>query len=110
MHWFGAIFARPHKSLFLSPNGTPVRSSTNSHSPFARDEWALVSTRGAANAKTLEELEIAPSADIYFFPQSDEAGKRWLESILVILGRAAFVVGTDKPHKDLGEWGLNLTD
>jgi hypothetical protein len=75
--------------------------------PFASDEWALVSTRGAANAKTLEELEIAPSADIYLFPQSDEAGKRWLESILVILGRAAFVVGTDKPHKDLGEWGLN---
>src|SRR5262249_40945271 len=78
--------------------------------PFALPDWALVSTRGASNAKVLEELDIPPSTDVYLFPQNDEAGIRWTDAILDVLGRSAFVVSTPGPHKDLGEWGLNGLD
>jgi hypothetical protein len=78
--------------------------------PFTLHDWALVSTRGASNAKVLEELDIPPSTDVYLFPQNDEAGKRWTDAVLDVLGRGAFAVSTPHPHKDLGEWGLNGLD
>jgi len=69
-----------------------------------------VSTRGAANAKTLKELDIPVSAGLYLFPQSDAAGTRWTDDVLDVLGREAFIVPTPVPHKDLRECGLNGLD
>jgi hypothetical protein len=75
--------------------------------PFVSSEWAMVSTCGAANAKILQELQISQSAEIYVFPQNDEAGKRWLEAVIQELGRDVRVVVVPPQYKDLGEWGLN---
>jgi hypothetical protein len=78
--------------------------------PFACHDWAFVSTRGAANAKTLKELDIPVSAELYLFPQSDAAGTRRTDDVLDVLRREAFIVPIPVPHKDLGEWGLNGLD
>jgi hypothetical protein len=75
--------------------------------PFAQGEWCLISTRGASNAKTLEEVNIPKETPVVVFPQNDDAGERWLESVIDILGRDVYVVQTPAAHKDVGEWGLN---
>ena len=75
--------------------------------PFLSRDWAIVSTRGATNAKALREVEIGPGAHICVFPQNDEAGGRWQEAVLTILNREVFIVSTPPEHKDLNDCGRN---
>jgi hypothetical protein len=74
--------------------------------PFASNEWAIIATRGAANAKTLEELDIPLGAEVFIFPQSDDVAQRWLQRVIDVLGRQVFIVET-VGHKDLNDWGRN---
>jgi hypothetical protein len=66
----------------------------------------LITTRGAQNAKKLGHFtwpENSSGKSIYTFGQNDDAGRRWLETVIEIVG-GAYVVPTPVAYNDLGEW------
>jgi hypothetical protein len=104
---FGNIKTAHAIALFESQWDAGTLINALSINPFATHDWALVSTRGAAGARTLKELEIPETSDVYIFPQNDEAGLRLIDAVVDILGRSIFVVSVPSPHNDLGDWGRN---
>jgi hypothetical protein len=66
----------------------------------------LITTRGAENPKKLAFFtwpQNSSSKNVYAFGQNDDAGRRWLENVIEIIG-GAYVVPTPVAHNDLGEW------
>jgi hypothetical protein len=68
-------------------------------------EVSLITTRGAENHKKLAHFTWPQNerATVYTFGQNDDAGRRWLEHVIEIMG-GAYVVPTPDAYNDVGEW------
>jgi hypothetical protein len=66
---------------------------------------ALVSTRGAANARKLLSLALGHIKSFVVLAQNDEAGQKWLRDVVAVLPHGEVrVVNPPPPHKDLNDW------
>jgi AAA domain-containing protein len=70
-----------------------------------RNHVLILGTCGAGNARMLTDIELPQKAPIFAVPQNDEAGTRWLKSLVAsLVNRPLRLVRVPEPHKDLNDW------
>jgi hypothetical protein len=76
-------------------------------------EIAVVCTRGAQFGDRLAKISLADGCLLFAFPQNDDAGEGWLDSVIAELRRQLRVVRVPDSFKDLNDWtraGAQKTD
>jgi hypothetical protein len=67
-------------------------------------EIAVICTRGADFGDRLSKITLPRECALFAFPQNDDAGEGWLNSVVASIGREMRVVRTPESFKDLNDW------
>jgi hypothetical protein len=98
--------ARAKRALFFeSPwDGVALVDRLNLDKLIDTGEIAVICTRGADFGDRLSKITLPRGCALFAFPQNDDAGEGWLNSVVASIAGDVRVVRTPRSFKDINDW------